>query len=56
VLQPPTFSWTERNFRRRVTLDTTEENLGLEKDDVPYLKQNPTTDDDKETGWGVENC
>jgi len=46
-VQPPTFSWTEQNFRRRVTLDTTEENLGLEKDDVPYLKQNPTTDDDK---------
>lgn len=62
-MRPPTFSSAERNFRRLVTLDMAEENLGLEKDDVSYLKQNPTTDDDKrgsgaenEKGQRVENC
>lgn len=64
VPRPPTFSSAERNFRRRVILSSAEENLGLEKDDVSYLKQNPTTNGDKsgsgrmeeEKGRGMENC
>lgn len=55
--RPPTFSSTERNFRRRVTHGPAEENLGLEKERFlfetkSYRKRGGGME--KEKGWGVK--